>query len=520
MNIEEQTKRTEFLESLIPYPTLSQEAINRTQGDTLGEVRYRSTLVGNININLSDNQISELISDERLNGLSIDDLITKYNISESLVYDLLSSKRITNALGEVKYWGNYVNTINLSDIQISELVSDKLNGSSMDDLITKYNLPRSFIYELLTTKGIINDIEMVEDYREYRYINAIEYIIDKYKTSKKELFRRAKFEFVNIKMMYCEALGCYSRIYSTALSLSLKANSTNPNPLVLCDDHYEKKQYIPREITEWMGGHYNYPYRNQYNFRHQQEGMKRVRGNCAEDDCEEDARYNKEGFKRAFCETHKLDDMVYFEPKCFHGYTKRFQCYICSPKSKYFCDSCHITTASKKYRNHCVRCFVHLFPGEKTANNYKTKELLVADFIKKYFDREEVISDKRVSGGCSKKRPDLLIDKLTHSVIIEIDENQHGSVDYSCENKRVMEIFQDLGSRPIVIIRFNPDSYSYKGKKFPSCFRVCKTTGLCIVDNKKEWKRRLEELRDTVEINLNVPRDPKEVNIISLFFNK
>ena len=35
---------------------------------------------------------------------------------------------------------------------------------------------------------------------------------------------------------------------------------------------------------------------------------------------------------------------------------------------------------------------------------------------------------------------------------VEIDENQH--TNYSCENKRTMEIFNDLGRRPLVMIRF------------------------------------------------------------------
>lgn len=44
---------------------------------------------------------------------------------------------------------------------------------------------------------------------------------------------------------------------------------------------------------------------------------------------------------------------------------------------------------------------------------------------------------------CSKRRPDILIDLETHLIIIEVDENQHKG--YSCENKRIMEISQDLG---------------------------------------------------------------------------
>ena len=43
--------------------------------------------------------------------------------------------------------------------------------------------------------------------------------------------------------------------------------------------------------------------------------------------------------------------------------------------------------------------------------------------------------------------------------MVEVDENQHNNYDCSCENKRLMELAQDLGHRSMVVIRFNPDAY-------------------------------------------------------------
>ena len=60
---------------------------------------------------------------------------------------------------------------------------------------------------------------------------------------------------------------------------------------------------------------------------------------------------------------------------------------------------------------------------------------------------------------CSKRRPDLFLDLGYQILIIEIDENQHLDYDCSCENKRIMELSQDVGHKPIVFIRFNPDEY-------------------------------------------------------------
>ena len=60
--------------------------------------------------------------------------------------------------------------------------------------------------------------------------------------------------------------------------------------------------------------------------------------------------------------------------------------------------------------------------------------------------------DKRIEGGCSRYIPDIFIECLTHSVIIEVDENQHDTYDCTCENRRMMQLFEDLGSLPLILI--------------------------------------------------------------------
>jgi hypothetical protein len=91
-----------------------------------------------------------------------------------------------------------------------------------------------------------------------------------------------------------------------------------------------------------------------------------------------------------------------------------------------------------------------------------------------------IVFDKIVEGGCSRRRPDVRIDMGSHIIIVECDEDQHKG--YSCENKRMMEIFQNCGNRPIVFIRFNPDSYT------KNMIKYFKTTGNGLVVNlRKEW---------------------------------
>lgn len=61
--------------------------------------------------------------------------------------------------------------------------------------------------------------------------------------------------------------------------------------------------------------------------------------------------------------------------------------------------------------------------------------------------------DKRIPEGCSRRRPNMYMDFGSHvvaervAIIIEIDENQHSDYDCTCENKLLMELFQDCGNR-------------------------------------------------------------------------
>jgi hypothetical protein len=92
------------------------------------------------------------------------------------------------------------------------------------------------------------------------------------------------------------------------------------------------------------------------------------------------------------------------------------------------------------------------------------KEHYVRNYLKKEFPNIKIVFNKKIDNGCSKRRPDVRIECLTHTIIIEVDEKQHNA--YTCESKRLCELFTDLGNRPLVMIRFNPDRYD----KNKGCF--------------------------------------------------
>ena len=202
---------------------------------------------------------------------------------------------------------------------------------------------------------------------------------------------------------------------------------------------------------------------------------------------------------------------------CEHNKQKPY-CKICGGSA--LCKSVWCETyASKKYNGYCLHCCIQLCPDIKVSRNYKTKEKEVVDRIKEAFPNLTWITDKKIQDGCSSKRPDLLVDLGTHIVIMEVDENKHTNYDCSCENKRLMELSQDVGHRPIVFIRFNPDSYiDGTGKKIKSCWKLNKLGIMCIEKtNQKLWNERINILLQQIKYWIDNPSE-KTIEIIELFY--
>jgi hypothetical protein len=215
----------------------------------------------------------------------------------------------------------------------------------------------------------------------------------------------------------------------------------------------------------------------------------------------------------SFC-SHGRDKSTCKECKgsriCPHGKFK-VDCHTCDfPKHpQNWCPSCTFVKPGKRQFSYpyCFQCYCVNFPDAVIPRKFKLKENHVVDELKKYFPEVKMVFDKQIDGGCSRRRPDVRIECLTHTIVVECDENAHKG--YSCENKRAMEIFQDLGSRPIVFIRFNPDKFEGK-----VCFPI--TKGVCSI-NKEEWNLRVGLLVETIKIYL--PLQEKNVHTVHLFYD-
>ena len=102
-------------------------------------------------------------------------------------------------------------------------------------------------------------------------------------------------------------------------------------------------------------------------------------------------------------------------------------------------------------------------------------------------------------------------------LIIEVDERGHREYLCICENRRVMEIWEDIGGRSIIFIRFNPDAYTdLTGKRIKSSWEQ-NVNGIEVIRDKKEWNIRIERLLDEIEYWLNnVPE--KMIEIVELYY--
>jgi len=256
--------------------------------------------------------------------------------------------------------------------------------------------------------------------------------------------------------------------------------------------------------------HYNYEGISSGLFctSHKLMGMVNVRSKTCENiDCIKIPHYNYEKNTSArFCATHKLDGMINIISKsCIN-------------------DWCDTIPSNKIYGGYCFFCYVNTFPDQPVCRNYKTKETAVAQFITTNFPNFTWILDKKVEDGCSRRRPDLICDLGYQVIIVEVDENMHENYDCSCENKRIMQLSQDIGHRPLIFIRFNPDDYiNLNNEKITSCWGTTPKTGILKIKNNKinEWNNRLEELKSQIEYWTNDKnKTDKTIEIIQLFYNQ
>ena len=221
---------------------------------------------------------------------------------------------------------------------------------------------------------------------------------------------------------------------------------------------------------------------------------------CVECHGQNICEHNKLKYQCALCKGSKI---------CPHE--KRIHsCITCTPSSA--CQHCKIISIiGSRFKPYCFRCYCVLHPDVKLPHQFKLKEHYVRDALKAHFSDITMIFDKQIEGGCSKHRPDIFIDFGSHCVIIEIDENRH--ISYTCEEKRMAALYEDISFRKVVFLRFNPDGYTVGIQKYKSPFGYT-PTGIIKI-NETEMARRIAEL--VVRIN-GCKEEPKEQIVCEYLF--
>ena len=214
--------------------------------------------------------------------------------------------------------------------------------------------------------------------------------------------------------------------------------------------------------------------------------------NCL--NCDTRASFNIKGMPSLYCAKHRTDDMI-------------------NTRCKY-CEECKLSRVHIKCGIHCLRCYLYLFPQKSFSVRYKIKENHIFEEILKNLPHDLNITRDKIVGGCSKRRPDLMIDLGSHWICAENDENCHRDYDTTCENKRIMELYTDLADRPMIIIRFNCDKYSGGD----SLFKICKTSGIYVIRSKKKFKERITVFSELILKYITIVPD-KAVTIEYLYYD-
>ena len=90
-------------------------------------------------------------------------------------------------------------------------------------------------------------------------------------------------------------------------------------------------------------------------------------------------------------------------------------CLECKPEKAInvkdkLCKECNLVQVKNKYEGYCVRCFVNIFPDKPVSRNYKVRENYIFDSVIELLPKDITLIRDKVVGGCSRRRPNLMID--------------------------------------------------------------------------------------------------------------
>ncbi len=196
---------------------------------------------------------------------------------------------------------------------------------------------------------------------------------------------------------------------------------------------------------------------------------------CGIDGCGTIAGYGPLFGRLIHCGRHaEKDEYINNHPKCIVCDNSAYYSSEIGKFPEYCCDHTKPGYVNVVERR-CVTCGTEdRIPGDQVDcyacrgfkdDNVRHKKEYAVKALLDHHGVKYTQHDKRVSEGCSRYRPDFVVDCGTFYLIVECDENQHAGYAPECEKNRMLQLYQDFGMS-VQFIRYNPDNYKdVEGKK-------------------------------------------------------
>ena len=114
-------------------------------------------------------------------------------------------------------------------------------------------------------------------------------------------------------------------------------------------------------------------------------------------------------------------------------------------------------------------------------------------------------------------KPDLRVELDDRIIIVEVDENQHKYYGALAETNRILKICNEVYSKDVLFIRFNPDEYMHEDKYISGCWEYDENKKP-VIKNQIEWDYRLKMLKATIEECIQCKTQEK-IDLIYLFYS-
>ena len=244
-----------------------------------------------------------------------------------------------------------------------------------------------------------------------------------------------------------------------------------------------------------------------YCSEHKKENMINVnKKDCQYKKCKESALFGLINKRQQYCLQHKQENMInlVLENKCSILECSNEYCHLIDT-NKY----CNTHIPSEQYglivKRLCRYCDIKeesTFVCQDCKKIQNKKEWAIVRHLRKVIDTKFEYNSSKMLQGCSKKRPDVYFDLDMYCLIVEIDEHQHNTYEDTCECARINEIVNGIGGKPIIIIRYNPDTIKHNGKQL-------------IVSHSD----RIDLLIQTIKLELVKSYETFVVKIIQIYYN-